>query len=673
MKNKFLILSTFLFSFNVNAQIQLESMEKSASKEPFVTEVPKTPNGFIFKAPIYNNQIKYSTSKKFKRTIYVDAVKGNDSNNGITIDEPIKTLDQLANMNIAFGDKILLKGGETYKGTIELSNLNEELNSGKYIYIGSYDKGKAILDFKGYPAGVWIQNTSNVIVADIKMTGNGGPDNPSFMNRAKDKNIKQRYGIRIQSDNSSKYSLVEDITFYNIDIKDVFLLNPVKESRACHQWDMNDNAGWGWGIFGEVNKGGKGIQNVDIKYVNVENVSEMGIRFKGAGKIDGSKQSNVSNVRIENCVVYQVGGPGMQFNKCNDSHMKYCRITESGNRNDNRKWGRGSGMWTWGLNNFLLEYNIFEGAQGIADCCGAHIDFNCSNVVIQKCLSRYNCGGFIEILGKNHNCSYRFNISVNDGWRNLKDPNQKFWGKVGCPGAIFTVNGHNNDKKYVGPFQTYIYNNTIINTISGNKPYQNSNVFNIATSNEGLVVMNNIFWLDKKMNNGWSMHRWKDNAAYDAAFDFKISDSQRPNAKADKRFKGSFASVVRNMNEKELEKMELIMKNNVYKLYNSQGTDRFSKVSKALAEGYWDENALGDNPRFHNEKGSEAYDFIPSNSKLINSGMTIPKLKSDKTKNGIFCGGLKVSSDFFGNPIKGNIIGAVVPNAKITDWNNIIK
>ena len=87
------------------------------------------------------------------------------------------------------------------------------------------------------------------------------------------------------------------------------MLNPVKESRACNQWDMNDGAGWGWGVFGEVLKG-NGIRNVDIKYVTVRNVSQMGIRFKGSGKIDGSLPRNVDNVHIENCTVYQSGGQG---------------------------------------------------------------------------------------------------------------------------------------------------------------------------------------------------------------------------------------------------------------------------------------------------------------------------------------------------------------------------
>ncbi len=656
---------------DASAQVQLDSAMEGANLVPINYAVPQTPNNFVFEKPIYNDDILYKSKGKFSRTIYVDANAGSDSNNGTSQKTPIKTLTKLAEMKIGYGDRVLLKGGQTHYGTIELINLNTASKTKELIHISSYGGSKATIDCKGYPACVWIQNSSNVEVSDLKLTGDGGPDDADFMIRDGEKYNKQRYGVRIQSDKDWEYSLVENIVTYNLDIKDVYLMNPVEVSRACRQWDMNDGAGWGWGIFGEVLRGGLGIDNVQVKYINVEDVSQMGIRFKGTGGIKGEEKGNPINIHIENCVVYRAGGPGMQFSCCNYSHMKYCRITESGDRRDNRKWGRGSGMWTWGTNYFLLEHNVFEGAQGIADCCGAHIDFNCSNVVIQYCLSRYNTGGFIQVLGLNSNCAYRYNISVNDGWRNIKDPEQSFWGKVGTPGCLVTVNGHNNDKKYIGPYQTYIYNNTIISTKEGYKPYTSLNVFNIATSNEGLLMANNIFWFAEQTNAGWSMHRWKNGAAYDAAFDFKISDAMIEGKKEDPKL--GYPSTVRPMNEAELDKMNLVMTNNIYRHYNEKGTDRFSRVENALPEGYWDENALGGSPEFVDATGSEPADFVPQNAEVIERGVKIEKLKYDKTDYGVYFGGLEVTKDYFGNPIKGNIVGAVVPNAKIRDWDKIIK
>ena len=64
-------------------------------------------------------------------------------------------------------------------------------------------------------------------------------------------------------------------------------------------------------------------------------------------------------------------------------------------------------------------------ANGPADSAGCHIDFNCDNVIVQYNLSVSNAGGFIEILGNNYNCSYRYNVSVNDGHR-IKGKNNAF-------------------------------------------------------------------------------------------------------------------------------------------------------------------------------------------------------------------------------------------------------
>ena len=607
----------------------------------FAIEKPISTGRYHFEPSETNDSIQFKSNQIYTRTLYVDAENGTDTNNGLSPETALKTLDKLAQQKITFGDQILLKGGVTYKGCINLENLNESLCENNrdtetpHIHIGSYGGRKAIIDCAGFKAGIWIENTSCVDVSDLKITGNGGMQHSE---------IEQRYGISILSSPSITNSLVHDISIFNVDIFDVFLLNPVADSRACNQWNMNDSAGWGWGIFGRV-EGGKGIHDANIKKVDVRNVSQMGIRFKGKGKIDGSPDKNCDNIQIESCNIFQTGGPGMQFNKCNHSSMKHCRITESGNRNDNRKWGRGSGMWTWGCVDFLLENNIFEGAQGIADSCGAHIDFNCTNVVIQKCISRYNAGGFIEILGLNHNCCYRYNVSINDGWRNLDDPAQAFWGEVGNEGCILTVNGHNGDKQFKGPYQTYIYNNTIVNTT--NTPYTNPFVFEIATSNQGLVIMNNIFWIPEKCKSSWSMHKWKDGKPYEAAKDFMIAYSQKstsPDAN------GAYYANVRNMNSTEIDAMNIVMKNNIYQ-------------KDILPENYWDENPLFFNPGFIDVNGYEATDLIPTDSTVITRGMEIPKLKTDTTAYGIKFGGLKVTTDFFGNPISENIIGAIVPNA----------
>ena len=74
-------------------------------------------------------------------------------------------------------------------------------------------------------------------------------------------------------------------------------------------------------------------------------------------------------------------------------------------------------MWTFDCLNVIAQENYFMNAHGPLDSYGCHIDYGCENVVYQYNYSFNNEGGFVEILGDNINCGYRYNISINDGYR----------------------------------------------------------------------------------------------------------------------------------------------------------------------------------------------------------------------------------------------------------------
>ena len=91
-------------------------------------------------------------------------------------------------------------------------------------------------------------------------------------------------------------------------------------------------------------------------------------------------------------------------------------------------------------------------------------------------------GGFVEILGGNETAVYRFNISVNDGWRdnpNWRNSNHTIWlnDKIG------------GDEGYASN-NSYIYNNTIVINRTNN-PYATA----IDLKANNTRVFNNIFTL----------------------------------------------------------------------------------------------------------------------------------------------------------------------------------
>lgn len=52
------------------------------------------------------------------RIFYLDAVNGNDKNNGITPDEALKSLEAANRIVFGEGDKLLLKCGCVWKGML---------------------------------------------------------------------------------------------------------------------------------------------------------------------------------------------------------------------------------------------------------------------------------------------------------------------------------------------------------------------------------------------------------------------------------------------------------------------------------------------------------------------------------------------------------------------------
>ena len=120
-------------------------------------------------------------------------------------------------------------------------------------------------------------------------------------------------------------------------------------------------------------------------------------------------------------------------------------------------WKRGSGMWPFDCKNVVAQHNKFMNAHGPMDSYGSHIDYGNENVVFQYNYSYNNEGGFAEILGDNVNCGYRYNISVNDGYR--EDPNGTPWNKKG---KIFWVSNYCGSNTIRCPNTgTFMYNNTI--------------------------------------------------------------------------------------------------------------------------------------------------------------------------------------------------------------------
>lgn len=389
-----------------------------------------------------------------------------------------------------------------------------------------------------------------------------------------------RCGVLITSTRKGAH---QNISLTNLEIKNIFYENPNFQRGKDEVRTANGTQSYGWGLR-LINYNKNSIfKDIHIESCTISNVGHTGIKIKGPLK----------GLKLYNNEVSKTGGPGMQTSIVEDAHIKGNKVNYSGSKDDSRKWGRGSGLWTWGCNKILIEKNSFRNANGPADSAGVHIDFNCKNVIVQYNISENNAGGFAEILGNNHNCSYRYNVSINDGHRVKKK------GVAFQEGKIYWLSGFvGKDRERNGPYNTYFYNNTI---------YVKSDVvakMAVAKVAEGVLIANNIFYIEGKSK-------------------AVLGDQYKP------------------QNAGEADIPDVVFKNNL-----------FLKASnwpkKVLVQ---DEAPVYGNPQFVNTGGTEITDYIPTNIELIkDKGIEIPFIPQDK--KGLYIG-LKMKKDILGNSIKG--------------------
>ncbi len=202
----------------------------------------------------------------------------------------------------------------------------------------------------------------------------------------------------------------------------------------------------------------------------------------------------------------------------------------------------------------------------------------------------------VLILGSiinNHNCAYRYNVSINDGYR-VKGENGAFQ-----EGKIFWLSGYTGRKhKKSGPFNSYFYNNTIF--------VSHDIVAKFAVNNKtasGILIANNIFYIEGSSKS-------------------VLGDQYNPD-------RGG-KTTLRNG----------LFENNLYFKHYSWPEDMLLQDAMPI---------LGD-PRFRNAGGFSVEDYTPANTDLVKDrGITIGKIPGDTVGISI---GLEVTHDILGNEIK---------------------
>lgn len=407
----------------------------------FSTEGPNADGTDLDIAQIDNLQL---TVPRQPPTYYLDADGGSDSYDGRSPETAWATLDKASSVTFEPGDQIRLQCGDRFNGKLVFNDENGTAQDP--ILVGSYGSGnRPVIDAAGYYAGIHIDGADYIEVRDIEMTGDGVAQIDGSSNQ-------KRYGIYI--------NVADGITISNV------YFHTIYPYAATESEGVNPTTYMGTAI--EAQGTAEDLLVVDCHFENL-----------GYKVLHLSRQNNT---RVLNNLMENIGGPAMVPNGCNDLLVQGNTVDASGAYTDTRMHGRGSGIWPIHCERVLIQNNSFMHARGRYDSCGVHLDHNNQHAVVQYNLSLDNEGGFIEILGGNSNCCYRYNISINDGAR-------EYAGTGTGDGYTIEATGHNKDYRY-GPYDCYIYNNTIYA-----KSDQVSRI-RVDQHTEGLLVANNLFYMD---------------------------------------------------------------------------------------------------------------------------------------------------------------------------------
>ena len=423
-----------------------------------------------------HEQIKYqvfvlllSFSLCAQNQYYLSSSTGNDNNNGSQT-QPWKTLSKLSNISLGPGDTVYFKKGDTFRGHYVVNGSGTEGNLITFTSYGSGNQpiisGSSHDDGGGdYREAILVTNHDNMVFDGLEI------QNHRTISRSGVGDLVS-FGIRIEVSDSNVD--LNNFSFRNMTFKNVYALYWVDpaDQNAFNDFEVSGLtfiSSWG-GI----------INNVIVEESYFTDLQRIGVHIKNTMGKTSTKRN--TNFVFRNNEFFQIGGTCVLPIRTENCLIENNIFNQPGAKTNDKMIGRGSAVWNWYSINTIVQYNQAINAKGILDSHGIHVDHSNVDTFIQYNYMQDCEGGFVEILGGNQRAVYRFNISVNDGWRvnpNWVNSDHTIW----LNDKIGGQSGHPS-------YDSYIYNNTVVINKSGNDAFDTA----IDINGQNTRIFNNIFY-----------------------------------------------------------------------------------------------------------------------------------------------------------------------------------
>lgn len=363
---------------------------------------------------VYNGEVVNISVTDTPVSFYVSN-DGDDSNDGTSEATAWASLANVSNSTYIPGDQILFRKGDTFIGRLVISSSGAD---GSPITFASYGEGdvKPVLDGAkaeggSYLSTVYVENQDYLVMRDLHITNDRKVSREGV-------DDKMAYGIYVlnKGDRTLNHFRFDNLTIANVlsvASLNTVSFNQIEVTGVYLSTERNTEAGKE-----------KKINDVIFENCYVTRVGKLGFKTKHANSKTGAEEeieelAYNTNIVVRNNHFFETGGSPVQLGGAYNALIEHNIFDYPGfsSTEDNRYAGRGSGSWYFRCRHIVSQYNVSKHVRGSGDSYGQHIDSNNHYVIMQYNYSEDSEGGFVEILGGNKYCTYRYNVSVNDGFR----------------------------------------------------------------------------------------------------------------------------------------------------------------------------------------------------------------------------------------------------------------
>ena len=345
----------------------------------------------------------YDSSLDGNQIYYVDSTNGSDDNNGLSEGAAWQSIGKVNQSTFLPGNRILFKSGREFFGKLIPPSSGDSSN---LITFGKYGGDeRPTINGKNYKMCIDASEKEYIEFKDLILKNDASEDDATIEDGADEK----RFGFYTSVGFSG---IKRNITLNNIKAYKIYPTN------ASGTENTDSYKGYGF-QFTSTGSGENYYDGITIKNCEITDIGFIGISInKWIPDTNPPTAQYQQNIDINNNNLHHIGGSGMVFFNVQNFLIENNIVNYTGDYSLNSKQhGRGSGFWSVRCKDGVLQNNEFSHARGAADSCGAHIDIENDNVIVQYNVSYDNAGGFAEFMGANTNCIYRYNVSINDGFR----------------------------------------------------------------------------------------------------------------------------------------------------------------------------------------------------------------------------------------------------------------